>query len=317
MNSSRRSFLRHTTLALTAAAALPRLARAADDDARPAPAAPNPFGGKLELTRLEDGIHVLSGAGGNILICGDADHLLVIDAGTPQRGAEVLAQAEKLVPSARRKTLVDTHWHFDHAGGNAAFAAAGFSIVASTATRARLGQRITIEDLGMTAEPLPESARPITTFDDRLTLHAAGTGPITLTKFKPAHTDTDVIAVIEKHGILHTGDLLFARAFPVFDRSTGGSLDGYIAATRQLLEIVDDKTRVVPGHGAMSGKAELTAQHDLLRLTRDRLAPLAEKKLSMDEVLAKQPFADLDDKWGRGFVRSPLYTRMAYGQWLK
>jgi hypothetical protein len=75
-------------------------------------------------------------------------------------------------------------------------------------------------------------------------------------------------------------------------------------------------TRVVPGHGAMSGKAELTAQHDLLRLTRDRLTPFAEKKLSMDEVLAKQPFADLDDKWGRGFVRSPLYTRMAYGQWL-
>jgi cyclase len=313
MISTRRSFLRHTTLALAAAVTLPRLARA--DDAPPA-AAPNPFGGTIELTRLEDGLHVLMGAGGNLVGCGDADHLLVIDAGIPPRGAEVLTQAEKLIPNARRKTLVDTHWHFDHAGGNDAFAAAGFSIVASTATRTRLGQRITLEDLGMTAEPLPEPARPTTTFDDRLTLYAGAVGPITLTKFKPAHTDTDIVAVFEKHGILHTGDLLFARAFPVIDRSTGGSLDGYIAATQKLLEMVDDKTRVVPGHGPMSTRAELTAQHDLLRLTRDRLAPLAEKKLSMQEVLDKKPFADLDDKWGRGFLRSPLYTRMAYGQWV-
>jgi glyoxylase-like metal-dependent hydrolase (beta-lactamase superfamily II) len=314
MTPTRRSFLRHTTLALTAALTLPRFARA--DDAPPA-AAPNPFGGKLEITRLENDVHVLFGAGGNIIVCGDADHLLVIDSGIPQRGAEVLAQAQKLVPDARRKTLVDTHWHFDHAGGNDAFAAAAFSIVASTATRTRLGQRITFEDMGMTVEPSPQSAWPTTTFDDRLTLHAGDAGPVTLTKFKPAHTDTDIVAVFDKHGILHTGDLLFARAFPVIDRSTGGSLDGYIAATQKLLEMVDDKTRVVPGHGPMSTKAELTAQHDLLRLTRERLAPLAEKNLPMQEVLDKKPFADLDDKWGRGFVRSPLYTRMTYGQWVK
>src|SRR5689334_18275604 len=148
MTSTRRSFLRHTTFALTAAT-LPRFARGADEP-KPA-AAPNPFGGKPEVTQLEPGVHVLMGAGGNVLVCGDADHLLVIDAGIPQRGSEVLAEAEKLVPNARRKTLIDTHWHFDHAGGNPAFAAAGFSIVASTATRTRLGQEITIEDLGMTA----------------------------------------------------------------------------------------------------------------------------------------------------------------------
>lgn len=315
MTSTRRSFIRHTGLALTAAVLLPRGARAADDE--PKAAAPNPFGGKLETTQLEPGVHVLMGAGGNVLVCGDADHLLVIDAGIPQRGSEVLAEAEKLVPNARRKTLIDTHWHFDHAGGNAAFAAAGFSIVASTATRTRLGQRINIEDLGIMAEPSAESAWPTTTFDDRLTVHAGPLGPVTLSKVKPAHTDTDIIAVFEKHGILHTGDLLFARAFPVFDRSTGGSLNGYLAATKSLLALVDDKTRVVPGHGAMAGKPELTAQHDLLRLTQDRLAPFADKKAPMQEVLDKNPFADLDDKWGRGFVRSPLYTRMAYGQWLK
>jgi glyoxylase-like metal-dependent hydrolase (beta-lactamase superfamily II) len=88
------------------------------------------------------------------------------------------------------------------------------------------------------------------------------------------------------------------------------------AATKKLLELSDDKTRVVPGHGALTDKKTLAAQLELLILTHDRLAPLGEKKMTMDEVVTKAPLADLDDKWGRGFLRSPVYTRMAYGQWL-
>jgi glyoxylase-like metal-dependent hydrolase (beta-lactamase superfamily II) len=170
----------------------------------------------------------------------------------------------------------------------------------------------------MVFDPSPEAARPVVTFDDRLTLHATGSAAtVTLTKIKPAHTDTDIIAVFEKSGVLHTGDLLFARAFPVIDRFTGGSLDGMIAATKTLLDLTDDKTRIVPGHGPLCGKPELKAQLDLLQLTRDRLAPLAEKKLTTQQVLDQNPLADLDDKWGRGFIRSPMYTKMAYGQWVK
>jgi glyoxylase-like metal-dependent hydrolase (beta-lactamase superfamily II) len=273
------------------------------------------FSGKLELTRLEDDLHLLAGAGGNILIAGSADHLLVIDSGMPHRAAEVLAHTEKLFPSARRKSMVNTHWHFDHTGGNAPFAAAGYSILANTATRTRLGQRINFEDFGMVIEPAPEAAWPIATFDDRLTLHALQ--PVTFTKIKPAHTDTDIVAHFEKYNILHTGDLLFAGTFPVIDRATGGSLDGFIAAAKTLLDMTDDKTRVVPGHGPLSTKATLTAQYDLLRLVRDRLAPLADKKLSLQEAVDQKPLADLDDQWGRGMIRSPLFTRMAYGQWVK
>src|SRR3954471_7259887 len=103
MTSTRRSFLRHASLALSVAT-LPRFARAADDEPKATAAAANPFGGKLETTQLEPGVHVLMGAGGNVVVCGDAEHLLVIDAGIPQRGSEVLAEAEKLVPNARRKT---------------------------------------------------------------------------------------------------------------------------------------------------------------------------------------------------------------------
>jgi glyoxylase-like metal-dependent hydrolase (beta-lactamase superfamily II) len=311
MNITRRDVLRLSTLtAATAVLARVPMTLAADD----APA--NPFGGKIEVTRLADDLHLIAGAGGNVTVSATAaTGAIVIDAGTPERGAEILAQADKLIANARRRTLVNTHWHFDHAGGNAAFAAAGWDIVASTATRRRLGQRIMFEDLGMTCDPTPEGTWPTTTFDDRLVLH--GPPAVTLVKVKPAHTDTDVIAFYEKYGVIHTGDVCFAGTFPVIDRTTGGSLDGMIAATKVLIDLCDDRTRVVPGHGPLGNKATLRAQYDLLRLAHDRLAPLAAQKKTMEAVVALAPFADLDDKWGRGFVRSPLFTRMAYGQWVK
>jgi glyoxylase-like metal-dependent hydrolase (beta-lactamase superfamily II) len=292
-----------------------QFARAAD----PAPAsgggAAAMFSGKIETIRLADDLYALTGAGGNVAVAFDADRVLVIDSGIPTRGPDLLAAATKLAPAAKAKTLFNTHWHFDHTGGNDAFVKAGFTVVGSGACRERLGQTITLEDLGMTAEPIPEANRPAVTFDQALNLYAPF--PVKLTKAAPAHTDTDAIAFFEKHNVLHTGDLLFAGAFPVIDRSSGGSLDGMIAASKHLLTVGDDQTRVIPGHGPVGDKAAIRAQLDLLTLAHDRLAPFGAKHASMDEVLAAKPFADLDDKWGRGFLRSEMFTRMAYGQWLQ
>lgn len=306
MTLSRRNVLRSTAAGLLALGLSRPFARAAD----PAPAL---FAGKIEPIRLDDDLYVLSGAGGNIAALFDADRLLVIDSGVPARADDVFAAATKFSPSAKRKTLFNTHWHFDHTGGNGAFVKAGFSVVGTGACRQRLGQTITMVDMAMTSEPIPEANRPTVTFDQGLTLFEPST--VKLTKFAPAHTDTDATAFFEKRNVLHTGDLLFAGAFPVIDRSSGGSLDGMITASKQLLTLCDDKTRVIPGHGPVGDKSAIQAQFDLLNLAHDRLAPYGAKKATMDEVVAAAPFADLDDKWGRGFVRSPLFTRMSYGQW--
>ena len=308
---TRRMMLR-STVGLLAVGMTPRFAIGAD----PAPAgAAAMFAGKIEATKLADDLYMLSGGGGNGAVLFDADRLLVIDSGIPTRGAEILAAAMKFSPEAKRKTLFNTHWHFDHAGGNSEFAKAGFTIVGSTACRKRLGETIVFEDLGMTSEPAPETSRPAVTFDQDLSLYEAS--KVQITKIAPAHTDTDAIAFFEKQNVLHTGDVLFAGVFPVIDRSTGGSLDGMIAASKQLLTLGDEKTRVIPGHGPLTDKAGIQAQLDLLNTVHDRLAPLGEQKKTLDEVLAANPLADLDDKWGRGFIRSPLFTRMAYGQWVK
>lgn len=286
-----------------------RLALAEQPPVRPV------MGKPLEQVRLEDDLVVLVGAGGNVTVHFDSRRLLVIDSGVPDRGADVLATALNLAPATSRKTLLNTHWHFDHVGGNGEFAQAGFTIVSHENCRKWLAQDMAFEDLQMQFAALPEASRPEVTFGEHLTLHEAST--VRLIRHAPAHTDNDVYAFLEKYNVLITGDLHFSGAFPVIDRTTGGSLDGMIASTKTLLAVGDEKTRVVPGHGPVGEKSALQAQLGLLELTRERLAPFGERKASMDEVLATKPLADLDDKWGRGFLRSPVFTRMAYGQWVK
>jgi glyoxylase-like metal-dependent hydrolase (beta-lactamase superfamily II) len=303
----------------TAAAALTVAVR---NSLAPAADAPQPadnpvakmFSAKLEVTDLGDGLHLVANGGGNVLISSTADGILVIDSGMSFRAKDYLTVADSLAPNAKRKIVFNTHWHMDHTGGNADFAGAGYVIAGSANCRKRMGQKITMEDIGMTSEPSPEIARPVMTFDESMDF--AQGAPAHILKIAPAHTDSDAIVLFPTSGILHTGDVHFNGTFPVIDRSTNGSLDGMIAASKRVLELCDTKTRIVPGHGPMADKTTLAAQLALLELTRDRLAPLGEKKLSIDEVLAKAPLADLDDKWGRGFLRSPIYTRMAYGQWL-
>ncbi len=315
---SRRGFLGASALVM-AAGLTARFAQAADDKAGSTSqdaSAKRPawFSGPIAVTKLEEDLYLLDGGGGNNAVHFDSEKIFVIDSGVAPRGQDLVAQALKLSPNAQVKTLFNTHWHGDHAGGNPAFFKAGFTIVGSTATRTHLGQTINFEDLGMISQPSPENSRPVITFDDKIKFHMPS--PIAITKIPPAHTDSDAVAFFEKYNVLHTGDLFFNGIFPVIDRFTGGSLDGMIAASKLLLTFGDAKTRIIPGHGPLADKAALKAQLDLLTLTHERLAPLGEKKKTIDEVLALKPLADLDETYGKGFFQSPLYTRMAYGQWL-
>ena len=309
MNITRRGFI-YSAAALVALRATRQITLAEDSK----PASPPPFQGKVEAIKLENDLYAFTGAGGNSTAYFNKNRLLMIDSGIPGRGDDLLMEAGKLAPDARHKTLLNTHWHFDHAGGNDAFAAAGYQIIGSTACRERLGQTINLEDMGMTAQPLPEALRPSVTFDQTLMIHEPTS--VRLTKVAPAHTDGDVIAFIEKYNILITGDLIFNGMYPVIDRATGGSLDGMIAAAKMLLTLGDAKTRIIPGHGPVGDKSVISNHLELLTKVHEILSPIGAKKATMDEVLAAKPLEPLDEKWGRGFLRSPVFTKMAYGQWL-
>ncbi len=128
----------------------------------------------------------------------------------------------------------------------------------------------------------------------------------------PAHTDGDTIIHFQKANVIHGGDVIFAGRYPFIDLSSGGSLPGVVAAVDKILALCDDRTRIIPGHGPVIGKADLTQYRDVLKLAHERVGALVKQGKSLDEVKAQKPMADYDAAWGTGFVKPDFFLELAY-----
>lgn len=264
---------------------------------------------RLGVRKVADNVYMILGAGGNIGVYAGKDAVVVIDAGLPDRAKDVVT-AVGIVAKGTPDLLVNTHYHFDHVGANEALREAGYSLVGHENVHKRLSEKIENTFLKMTFEPLPEKARPAVTFGEKLTLRPAGE-TLRLTHIPMAHTDGDAVVVFEKAGVMHTGDLFFNGTYPFIDLGVGGSVDGMIRACDTLLTMVDDKLKIIPGHGPVCGKVELQAFQDMLKQVRDAVKPLVEAGKTADEIVAADPLAKLNDKWGKGFLNGEMFTRLA------
>lgn len=112
--------------------------------------------------------------------------------------------------------------------------------------------------------------------------------------------------------VLQTGDLFFSGAYPVIDYSTGGWVGGMAAALDKLLKVGDAQTKIIPGHGPLSSKVDMGASRDMLHMVSDRLDVFSKKGASLDDVIKANPVADLEPKWGQGFLNGERFLRMAY-----
>ena len=283
------------------------------DDSDPAPllAKMGPLMAKvpIEVVKLGDDLHLIQGPGGNIAVLGGPDGLVVVDAGVPNRAEEILATVKRAggKPVAR---LINTHWHFDHAGGNEAFGRAGATILATGATRKRLATEQYTEVFKMTTPAAPPVALPTLTFDEA-ELHV-GPETIRLAAVPPAHTDGDLIVHFTAHDVIHTGDLFSNGFYPNIDASSLGWIGGMIAAADRLLKLAGPKTRIIPGHGPLATPADLAAYRKMLATVHDRLAPMLDAGKGLREAIAARPTADLDPAWGKGFFTGGMFTRVAY-----
>jgi cyclase len=266
----------------------------------------------VKITELSPGISVLMGPGGNITVLNAGEGSLMIDSGIPSRSADVIAGATKAAGNAIPRTLINTHWHFDHTGGNAALAQAGVrAIIAHDNTLARLSSPQHIAFMGLDFPAADVTARPSLTFTDSMTIHR-GDEDVRLLYFAPAHTDTDIAAFFRGANVLSTGDLFFNGFYPFIDYSTRGSLDGMIAASDRMLTFVDDKTKIVPGHGPVGDKGDLISFRGMLVAARDRLKPLIASGASLADVEGEKPLADLDAKWGQRMFHSTNFVHCVY-----
>jgi len=209
------------------------------------------------------------------------------------------------------KTVINTHWHFDHTDNNAPLRAGGAMLVAHENTKLRMTQPHHLAVLELDFAPSPAAALPQRVFKEGYKLEANGE-KLAVMHVPPAHTDTDVAVRFEKANVLHTGDVFFNGFYPYIDGSTGGRVDGVIEATDRLLSLADADTKIVPGHGPLGTKSDLAKYRDMLSTAADRVRKLKASGKSLEECMAAKPFTDLDVDWGKGSLNGETFVKVVY-----
>jgi glyoxylase-like metal-dependent hydrolase (beta-lactamase superfamily II) len=267
---------------------------------------------KVEVTseKVAEGVYMLQGAGGNIGLSVGADTAFLIDDQyaplTPKIKAAVAALTSKPV-----RFVLNTHWHGDHTGGNKDLGESGTLIVAHENVRKRMTTEQFLEAFGMKVPPADPAALPVVTFNDTVTFHLNG-DEIYAFHVAPAHTDGDCVVHFRKANVIHGGDTFFNGMYPFIDLSTGGSVSGMIAAADRILALAVEGTKIIPGHGPLATKVELKAFRDMLATARDRVAALVKAGKTLEQTTAAKPLADLDAKWGQGFLKADAFVSILY-----
>jgi glyoxylase-like metal-dependent hydrolase (beta-lactamase superfamily II) len=265
----------------------------------------------IKVHRLRRNVSVLEGSGSNIGVVTGADGKVFIDAGITASRPRILEAVNGLSRDPISH-LINTHWHFDHADGNAWLNAEGAAIIAHENTHKHLmtTQRVEDWDFNFTSSPLAAIPTEVFTSEKALTLNRS---TLHLKHYDPAHTDSDISVTIPEGDIFHCGDTYWNGIYPFIDYSTGGNIDGTIKAAEANIAAVTDKTIVIPGHGKpVSNRAELKSYRDMLVATREAIAKLKQQGRSLDETIAAKPTSAFDANWGQFVITPELYTRLVY-----
>jgi len=261
--------------------------------------------------KLRNNVSVLEGSGGNVAVLTGPDGQVLIDAGIGVSRPQ-MAKALADLSADPITHLINTHWHFDHTDGNTWLNLAGAKIIAQENTRKYLSEVQRVEEWDYNFLPLPSGGIPSEVFADERNLRLNGLS-IDLKRYRPAHTDSDISVTFGEADILHVADTFWNGIYPFIDYSTGGSIDGMIAASDANLAAATDKTIIIPGHGKpVSDRAELREFRDMLVAIRENVAALKKQGRSKDEAVAAKPTAAFDAKFGNFVIDPGFFTRLVY-----
>jgi glyoxylase-like metal-dependent hydrolase (beta-lactamase superfamily II) len=269
----------------------------------------------LETISLGNRVFMFSGDGGNVTaIVGDGSTLL-IDSGMESRAGELNDAVFKATmrPVTR---LVNTHWHFDHTGGNVFFGSAGVTIIAQENVEQQLSSVQDVPFVGLRDGHYPQLALPAVTYSQTMELRQ-GPQRLTLANYGPAHTNGDTVIYISPANIAAVGDIFSNHVYPIIDLASGGSIDGMIYSLDEILNHTDPQTKIVPGHGSVATRADLQSYRDMLVEVRQRIKVLITAGKTMDEAVAAAPTKDFDAKWGSGYVTPDVFTKLVFSSLIR
>ncbi|NIO48586.1 MAG: MBL fold metallo-hydrolase [Candidatus Aminicenantes bacterium] len=269
---------------------------------------------KIETIKIADGIYMLIGSGGNIGVSAGEDGILLVDT----QFSELMEKIKSAIAEISKgpiRIVLNTNWHYDHAYGNEPLGKSGALIMAHENSRMRMTSEQRYPDFNMNMPAFPKKALPVVTFKDSLTLHFNGE-EIKVIHIENAHSDADIVIHFPKANVIHTGDLYFSILYPYIDVSHGGSIDGMIAAAERTMGMIDENTKIIPGHGPLSNLEELKKYRDMLVTVRDRIKSQIKEGKTFEEILASKPTADFDKAKAQA-IPPEMFVKIIYNDLAK
>ncbi len=267
----------------------------------------------ISTIKIKDHIHMLqwAGAGNMMLLSGKDGNILIDDQFAPL--SEKINTAIQAVSPGQVKYLFNTHYHGDHAGGNANFANKGAIIFAHENVRARLSADSTKLKFAKLTKPEPAAALPVITYSEGMNLYL-NNEYVMIFHVDNAHTDGDAVFYLPQSNVLHTGDCFMKGKFPFIDRNSGGSVNGWLSAVSKILTIIDDETIIMPGHGDLANKKDYRDVRDAVMLLRDGVKKNIKSGQNLDKILAMNLTKDYDTTFGNGFIKGDALIKTIYAE---
>jgi len=269
---------------------------------------------QIKATKVSGNVYMLEGAGGNIGASIGEDGIVIVDDQFAPLAEKIQAALKSLgITDKPVRFVINTHYHGDHTGGNAPFSGTGSTVIAQDNVRKRLESGGTAGNGGsikMENKPAEKAALPIITFEHDVTVHLNGED-IRALHFPSGHTDGDSIIFFPKNNVVHMGDDFVRYGFPFIDVSSGGSVQGMIAAMEKASAQLPADVKVIPGHGAISNLDDVREFTKMLKET----SAVVQKALDAHKTLEQMKQEKILDpwkKWSGDFVNTDAFIETLY-----
>lgn len=261
---------------------------------------------EIKTTKVAGNVYMLEGAGGNIGVIAGADGLMIVDDQFAPLAEKIRAALHDINPG-RLRFVLNTHWHYDHTGGNALFGTDSVIIAHSNVLK-RLASGGTV--LGNKIEPVQREALPLITYDNVIYFNFDGE-QIRVVHYPAGHTDGDSVVYFTGSNVINMGDHFFSGRFPFVDLDSGGSVEGLIQNVGDIIAKAPAGAKFIPGHGPLSTLEDLKAYHMVLGETMN----IVRQRIRQGKTLEQAKAEGLPEKykaWGTGFVKTEQWIETVY-----